>query len=95
MPYVARSLSLSDSLHNGTASTGRDGMTCFFRYATPDALAAVVTAGYFNDARSQLRVGDVIEVAAGIGGTPATDTYTVTAVPATGNVTIGVEAGTA
>jgi hypothetical protein len=95
MPFIARSLSLSDSIHNGSAAQGRDAMTCFWRYATPDALAAVVTAGYFNDARGQLRAGDVIEVAAGIGGTPATDTYTFSAVPASGNVTLQVEAGTA
>jgi hypothetical protein len=95
MPFANRSLHLSESVPNGSAGTGRDALTCFFRYATPDALATVVAAGYFNDARHQLRVGDVIEVAAGIGGTPATDSYTVTAAPATGNVTIGVEAGTA
>jgi hypothetical protein len=59
---------------------------CYF-YATADAAATVVAAGYFNAARNTLRKGDVILAAQVINGTPAYTTYILTAVPATGNVT--------
>lgn len=53
--------------------------------AGADAIAAVVTAGYFNDARSILNVGDRILV---VCNTEADfRVVKVTAVPATGNVT--------
>lgn len=67
---------------DGTASTTM--ITKYF-YATADAFGVVAAAGYFNAARNQLRVGDQIEVscAANKGGL-----YNVTAVPATGNVTV-------
>lgn len=94
MPFAARSMVLTNSVPNGTNQPGRPGMTCFFDYATPDTLAAVAAAGYFNDFRGQLRPGDVVRVAAGIGGTPAHDSYVFASVPATGNVTVAVEAGT-
>ena len=53
--------------------------------AGADAIAAVVTAGYFNDARALLKVGDRIQV---VCNTEADfRVLKVTAAPATGNVT--------
>lgn len=57
-------------------------------YSTADTTAAVVTAGYFNDVRDKIKVGDLVLVTAGIGGVPATMVLRFVAVPATGNVTI-------
>ena len=57
-------------------------------YSDSDATATVVAAGYFNEAREKLRVGDIIVATVGIGGTPATLVLRVTAVPGTGNVTV-------
>ena len=62
----------------------------FYKYATPDAAAAVVAAGYFNNLRDKLKVNDVIMalcVAAGVGDIVQ---LIVTAAPATGNVTVAV-----
>jgi hypothetical protein len=94
MPYADRSLALRNSVPAGNSLPGRAGMVSFFDYATPDTLATVVAAGYFNNARARLQAGDVVQVAAGIGGTPATDSYVFASVPATGNVTVTIEAGT-
>ena len=54
--------------------------------ATADAVATVVAAGYFNDVRDVLKVGDRIDVVAASGA--AFRVLTVTAAPATGNVTV-------
>lgn len=66
-----------------------------FVYATDVAAATVETAGYFNGARAQLRKGDIILASMVNGGTPVGKTYVVTAVPATGNVTIALQTATA
>lgn len=59
--------------------------------AGADAIAAVVAAGYFNDARGLLKVGDRIDV---VCNTEADfRVLKVTAVPATGNVTTAALAG--
>ncbi len=57
-------------------------------YGTDDALATVVAAGYFNNARAFLSKGDKISVSAVNSGTPAAADYIVTAVPASGNITV-------
>lgn len=95
MPYSDRSLSLNESVPNGTALPGRAGMCNYWRYVSQDALATIVAAGYFNAARDRLQAGDVVHVVGGIAGAARTDHYTFSAVPATGDVTIVVEAGTA
>ncbi len=64
-------------------------------YGTADAPATVETAGYFNGARAKLTVGDIIIASMGIGGTLKLKIYQVTAVPATGNVTIALQTVTA
>lgn len=50
---------------------GRSGVGVqLFSYKSVDNLAAIVTAGYFNDLRDQVYVGDVIVVQADTGNTP-------------------------
>lgn len=75
------------------AAQGKQASKWF--YATDDAAATVETAGYFNNARAQLAVGDIIEATMVNGGTPVTKTYVATAVPASGNVTVVLQATTA
>ncbi len=67
-------------------------MLSYHLYGTADAAAVVEAAGYFNSARALLRVGDIINATMVYGGTPVTKTYVVLTVPATGNVTIGLQA---
>lgn len=57
-------------------------------YATPDAAATVLTAGYFNGAASRLKVNDIIEVVAVAGGVGVLVFAKVTAVPSGGNITV-------
>jgi hypothetical protein len=65
--------------------------TNFYKYASPDAAATIVAAGYFNNVRDKLKVGDIIEAVALAGGATADRLdLVVTAVPATGNVTVAV-----
>ncbi|TCQ82611.1 hypothetical protein EDF68_1011002 [Ochrobactrum sp. BH3] len=65
------------------------GRNCnFYSYATDDAKATVLTAGYFNDARSTLKVNDIIDVVAVHNGTGAHARLIVTAVPGSGNITV-------
>jgi hypothetical protein len=67
----------------------------WFFYPTANAIATVIAAGYFNDSRSQLRAGDLITIASAQGGTVDTITVKLTAVPATGNVTVANASGLA
>jgi hypothetical protein len=55
---------------------------------TDAAAATVAAAGYFNDARAKLSVGDIIQVGGGFGGTVFRGVYTVATVPTSGNVTV-------
>lgn len=88
MAFIRRHLIRIASLPYDDAGTTRK---CnIYRYATKDALATVATAGYFNDARSILKVDDRIIVEAAIAGSSETEVYRFTAVPATGNVTVAV-----
>lgn len=65
------------------------GVPLGFSYTTADLTAAVATAGYFNNARRQLQVGDHITANVDTGGTRTLKKYLVTAVPVgAGNVTV-------
>jgi hypothetical protein len=55
-----------------------------------DAVATVIAAGYFNDVRGFLKVGDRIDAIAAAGA--AFRVLTVTVVPASGNVTVAAAA---
>ncbi|MER9622676.1 hypothetical protein NKI98_14755 [Mesorhizobium sp. M0222] len=87
MAFEPRSLSLVNSVPYGTAGNRVD----FFHHATPDAVATVIAAGYFNASRTKLRVNSVIEslcVADGVGDRIS---MIVTAAPqVTGNVTVAI-----
>lgn len=86
MSLAIRSLVRQAQVPTGaTDGTGGTTFTSKWFYATADAFAAVATAGYFNNARAMLGVGDIIEVscASNKGGL-----YSVSAVPASGNVTV-------
>ena len=86
MAFFPRSLVRLAQVPNGnTDGTGNSNMTSKWFYASADAFATIAAAGYFNSARSLLKVGDIIEVSAASnkGGL-----YAVSAVPATGNVTV-------
>jgi hypothetical protein len=68
----------------------------FFNYATDNTAAETVAAGYFNDSRAALTVGSIIDAVVDVDGTPDNIRVRVTAVPASGNVTVaydGVAAG--
>lgn len=66
------------------------GTFMLWAYRTQDAPAVVDTAGYFNEARSLLRAGDVIlRVSVNATGVPQTvGFHIVNDVPATGNVDV-------
>lgn len=78
-----------------TAGAAKANQSSGFAYATDDAAATVETAGYFNNARSLLSVGDFIAAVCAASGTPVLKNYVVLTVPATGNVTIGLATTTA
>lgn len=65
------------------------GRNCnFYSYATDDAKATVLAGGYFNDARSTLKVNDIIDTVSVHSGAGAFARIIVTAVPGSGNVTV-------
>jgi hypothetical protein len=65
----------------------------FYSYATADAPATVLTAGYFNDARDKLKANDVIDAMTSADGTGDRLHLRVVAVPVgAGNVTVAVDA---
>lgn len=94
MPFTASSFHRSRSIPTGLGA-GNVNTISFFDYASADAQAAIVAAGYFNGAREQLTKGSVITAVGTVDATPTVEFYVVTAVPATGNVTVALEAGTA
>lgn len=68
------------------SDTGYTGKTLRkYQYDTTEAFAAVANAGFFNDARNILQVGDqiIVSCASNKGGI-----YNVSAVPASGDVTV-------
>lgn len=97
MSFSDKSLSRDQQMPVGsTAGITGVGMSTWWRYATADAAATVETAGYFNNARSRLAVGDSIDAVMVIGGTPVKKSYVVLTVPAAGsNITIGIATATA
>ncbi|MCZ8545072.1 hypothetical protein OOJ09_12835 [Mesorhizobium qingshengii] len=84
--FEARSLCLVNSVPYGTGGRAVD----FFHYATADAVATVIAAGYFNNARDKLAINDVIEALCVADGTGDRVSLIVTAAPATGNVTTAI-----
>lgn len=60
----------------------------WYTYATADANATVLTDGYFNNAREKLKVNDVIHCLSVANGTGVVNVLKVTAVPASGDVTV-------
>lgn len=61
---------------------------CWFKYATNDTKAEVVADAYFNNARTTLRVGDIIEAIVDADGTQAYVIVRVTAVATGADVTV-------
>lgn len=92
MALNTRSLVRLAQAPQGTAggASGSIQNTSWF-YTTADAAATVETAGYFNGVRGQLTVGDVILAAC----SASAKFLRVTAVPATGNVTVAMGSVTA
>jgi hypothetical protein len=56
-----------------------------------DTLATIIAAGYFNNLRDKLAVNDMIHIMSVANGVGNRGFVTVTAVPATGNVTVAVD----
>jgi hypothetical protein len=82
--FNKRSLAAFWSVPTGTANK----CVNFYGYATEDANATVLTAGYFNDAREKLKVNDIIICMSVAAGTGVANILKVTAAPSTGNVTV-------
>lgn len=64
MPYLADGFNTHGASKSGAAPS-------IHTYATADTIGDVNTSGYFNAIAPLLRVGDVIFVYSGVGGTPA------------------------
>ena len=79
MALNLRSLSLVNSVPVGTAGDNVN----FYHYATTDAAATVITAGYFDGAAAKLKKGDVIEAVTTWSGTPDRVSLLVSAVTST------------
>lgn len=88
MAHNAKALSRFSS----SGYTDQTARSIFF-LATADAAATVLTAGYFNDSRAQLVKDDVIFAIVDINASSALLQLIVTAVPATGNVTVAAAEG--
>jgi hypothetical protein len=66
-----------------------------YEYATADAVATVIAAGYFNVLRDdgRIRVNDIVNANCVMGGAADFVRLIFTAVPATGNVTVAINTG--
>ena len=66
-----------------------------YEYATGDAVATVIAAGYFNILRDdgRIRVNDIINAQCVMGGVADFVRLIITAVPTSGNVTTAVNTG--
>lgn len=75
---------------NGTkgAVSGSGGALQTHDYVSNNAKVQIETAGYFNPVRDFLKVGDTINVAGDLDGTPFISSYVVATIPAGGDVTI-------
>lgn len=78
-----RSQSLGAALPTSGSRSARD-----WRYLTNDDHAAVAAAGYFNNARSALGIGDTVLASVDLDGVPQLRLYMFNSVPAAGNVTV-------
>ena len=87
MSLNLRSLALFASAPYGAATAAASKVN-FHVYATADAQATVLTAGYFNGARDKLKVNDAIFCMSVAGGTGVLDALKVTAVPSSGDITV-------
>ena len=63
----------------------------WYNYGTNDTAAEVVAAGYWNNARDTVKVGDCVDAIIDVDGTPDRIAFRFTAVPSTGNVTVGYD----
>lgn len=90
MALNIRSLTLVNSAPYGTSGT----YIGFFTYVTADSLATVLGTGYFNDARSKLMAGAVIDVLCGAGGTPQAARLVCSSAPSSGNVVVAADTET-
>ena len=90
MAFNSAGLSIVCHAMNQTAGAGRTGVNNMFFYAGgADTLAAILTAGFFNNDRHRLQPGDVILLSFGLGGTVGTASCVVATVPAApANVTV-------
>lgn len=59
-----------------------------WHYTTSDAAAVVGSAGYFNDVKDMLRVGDMILASVNTGAQPAAGILVVTALDGDGDVIV-------
>lgn len=84
---MALSKTQLSKVSNLNSVAGGSGSKQLWHYnAGADSVATAVAAGYFNDVRSFLKVGDVIHLVAA--AQAAFRVLTVTAVPASGNITV-------
>lgn len=90
MAYVAKALVSYAEVFVGPGDVRKD-----WSYKTPDAVATVETAGYFNGARYRLQKGESIKCTMVLAGSVVGRLYVVTAVPASGDVTIAPFSATA
>lgn len=90
MALNIRSLILAESAPYGSSGA----YIGFFRYVTADSLATVLGTGYFNDARSKLMAGGVIDVLCGAGGTAQAARLVCSAAPASGDVVVAPDVET-
>lgn len=76
---------------NLNSVAGGTGSKQLWHYdAGADSVATAVAAGYFNDVRGFLKIGDRIDLVAA--NQTAFRVLTVTAVPPTGNITVAAAA---
>lgn len=87
MSYAESSLVRLGSAPYGTTI---DKSRSVYLYPTADDLATVIAAGYFNNARTRLKKGDVVIAVVDQDGTPTQRPLTFSAVPASGNVTVSI-----
>lgn len=80
--------SLSRQTLGAASAEGNAGHSSIYMYRTAEAFAAVMAAGFFNNARPRLKKGDIIDIVSGVGATVAVDRIKVDSVPSTGNVLV-------
>lgn len=79
---------------NGTkgATSGTGGALQSHDYVSNNTKNQIEAAGYFNPVAEYLKVGDTINIAGDLDGTPFISSYVVASVPANGDVTITEQA---